>query len=601
MLVMLTASIGGAGGAGARSAAVQLNGLFVASAQRGTLGPDYAPAALRGRYVTVDFSRLANLAGPGAERLTLNLFSGTDLTAVRYETYAAPYGFEVWLGRVEGQPLSQVTLVVGRNIVTGNVTVGAASYQIRYAGAGLHSIYQVDPSIAPPTSQPIEVPSMGPPAPPASTTGIDAVPVDIDVMVVWTSAARNAVGGRDPMLSRITLAVAETNTAYTNSQVNQDIDLVYAEEVVYTESGSSSTDLGRLRSTSDGFMDEVHAWRNQYGADLVSLIFNNSSVCGQAYLMGTPSPGFASSAFSVVYWSCATGYYSFAHELGHNMGSHHDRANAGGTPSYPYSYGFQAAACSPPYRTIMAYACPSGCTRLQYFSNPDVMVNGCPSGVPISEQNSAHNALSLSNTAPIVGAWRGAPGCQPGPDYLVTSSGSASIVPGTDLVPGSICDNCVVNIPLPFSYELYGVAYSSVNASVEGNLQFAGSSNAATNTCLPAATLSHAILSYWDDLTTNIKDLMGIYTSVTGTAPNRVFNIEWRAGYVGADNRLNFQVRLFEGQPKFEIIYGPQNPRGHSATVGVQEWTGTRYTQYSCNTQTIQPGTKLTFDRRSCR
>ena len=35
--------------------------------------------------------------------------------------------------------------------------------------------------------------------------------------------------------------------------------------------------------------------------------------------MSSLSAGFASSAFSVVEHSCATGYYSFAHELGHNL------------------------------------------------------------------------------------------------------------------------------------------------------------------------------------------------------------------------------------------------------------------------------------------
>jgi hypothetical protein len=83
-------------------------------------------------------------------------------------------------------------------------------------------------------------------------------------------------------------------------------------------------------------------------------------------------------------------------------------------------------------------------------------------------------------------------------------------------------------------------------------------------------------------------------------APNRVYNIEWRAGYVANDARTRFQLRLYEGEPKFEIIYG-QTRGGFSATIGVQKGTGERFTQYSCNTSgTVTVGMKLTFDQRVC-
>jgi hypothetical protein len=190
--------------------------------------------------------------------------------------------------------------------------------------------------------------------------------------------------------------------------------------------------------------------------------------------------------------------------------------------------------------------------------------------------------------------------CQPGPDYLVASSTGASIVPGTSLVPGSICNSCTVNVALPFSYDFYGTTYSQVVASNKGSLQFTGNTSSGANACLPTASIADAILPYWDDLNTNINDSMGIYTSVSGTAPNRVFNIEWRAGFIANDAQANFEVRLYEGQPKFEVIYG-QTRNGFSATIGVQKGTGERYTQYACDTSnSVQPGRILTFDRRIC-
>ncbi len=192
------------------------------------------------------------------------------------------------------------------------------------------------------------------------------------------------------------------------------------------------------------------------------------------------------------------------------------------------------------------------------------------------------------------------PICTTNANYQTASTTGAAIVPATTYVPGSTCNSCTVNITLPFSYSLYDTAYTSVIASNEGNLQFTTNTAIGANTCLPAAVLGDSIVAYWDDLNTNINDTMGIFTSVNGVAPNRIFNIRWAGGYVANDVRVDFEVRLYEGQPKYEVIYG-QTRGGFSATIGVQKADGTRFTQYSCNTNgTVQSGLMLTFDRRVC-
>ena len=108
----------------------------------------------------------------------------------------------------------------------------------------------------------------------------------------------------------------------------------------YTESGNFSTDLNRLTNSSDGFMDNVHALRNTYGADLVSLIIEGTSLCGLGWLMTTESNSFQALAFSVVARICATGNFSFGHELGHNMGLQHDRMNTSSDGVFPFSHGY---------------------------------------------------------------------------------------------------------------------------------------------------------------------------------------------------------------------------------------------------------------------
>ena len=201
------------------------------------------------------------------------------------------------------------------------------------------------------------------------------------------------------MEALINLAVEETNTAFANSQISPRLRLVHMAEVNYTETGNMGTDLSRLRGKTDGYMDEVHAWRDAYAADQVSLIESTGNYCGIAYLMTSVGSYFQSSAFAVVHRSCATGYYTFGHEWGHNAGSHHDRANAGSSPAYAYSYGDQAPDSA--YRTVMAYNAGCGCPKSQHFSNPDILYGGQPTGIDhdIDPANSADNARSINNVA----------------------------------------------------------------------------------------------------------------------------------------------------------------------------------------------------------
>jgi hypothetical protein len=184
--------------------------------------------------------------------------------------------------------------------------------------------------------------------------------------------------------------------------------------------------------------------------------------------------------------------------------------------------------------------------------------------------------------------------CLVGSAYTITSGTGAVIVPGTTFVVGSNVDDGVVNIPLPFTVVLYDQSFNSVGASSNGNLQFLTADINWTNICLPNAPFSTSILPHWDDmLLTGATD--GIYTSVSGVAPNRIFNIEWRGGYFSGGGTANFEVRLHENTPNFETIYGVVTQTGTSATIGVQRDPGTLFTQFECNTGGLTTGQQLTF------
>jgi len=172
-------------------------------------------------------------------------------------------------------------------------------------------------------------------------------------------------------------------------------------------------------------------------------------------------------------------------------------------------------------------------------------------------------------------------GCPPSDHYTISSI-TASIVPGT-VDTGNHCDDCTTTIALPFPYTLYDQTYTSLNVDSNGTEQFGSNSSTFTNTCLPFTTHPYIILPYWDDLY-NVNSGFGIFTSISGTAPNRIFNIEHRSQYFPGSGSANFEVRLYEGQTRFDVIYGTVTNGNTSATAGVQKSDSpATFDQYFCN------------------
>lgn len=211
----------------------------------------------------------------------------------------------------------------------------------------------------------------------------------IRVLVLYTQNAKDSVSN---IKNTILTAVEYTNQSFINSQINYQIELVYAGQTNYTESGDIYIDLPRFRNTGDGYMDEVHTLRNKYSAD-VCVLLNHiyQGYCGLGYLGVT-----ATDAFCVVNSACDVSNYSFAHEIGHLLGCRHDPYVDSNTTPFAYGHGYVHP--SNTWRTIMAYvdACGS-CPRLRYWSNPNVLKNGEPMGT-VATHNNARVWNERSNT-----------------------------------------------------------------------------------------------------------------------------------------------------------------------------------------------------------
>ncbi|HEV8617482.1 MAG TPA: pre-peptidase C-terminal domain-containing protein [Methylomirabilota bacterium] len=365
-----------------------------------SVAPSAAPDvfARNTRYVQLDLSALAQT------RTTLNMFPGKGtgtLVAVWDRVEQISADTYAWIGHADGVDLSDVTLVVNttEGIMAGSVTVPGALYRIRYAGQGAHAVEEVDADAFPDdVVVPVKTPFSDTVA--AAEALADGAGT-IDVLVVYSPAARIAAGGTTAMNTLIALAITETNQGYANSGVTHRLRLVHKAEVVYTESGNFSTDLSWVTGNAT-----VAALRNTYGADLVSFVIEGNQFCGIAWLMTTVSTAFAGNGFSVTARTCATGYYSFAHEIGHNMGARHDWfVDAMDNSPYSYNHGFVAT--NKTWRTIMAYGndC-SNCTRINRWSNPSLMYNSVPTGVPEGQFHAADNHRTLNNTAATVANFR---------------------------------------------------------------------------------------------------------------------------------------------------------------------------------------------------
>ena len=312
----------------------------------------------------------------------------------------------IWHGRMAELP-GTATLVVHDGNITGTIQNGPDLYHIEPVGGGVHAIIQIDTSKFPPEEPPTfkekesfrplnldeRLQQLGLPA-----QDLHDSPVSISVIVGYTQSANNSVGDID---ATIQLAVAEANQAYVNSKINIQLNLVGTFLFSYSEAGKTfDTILAAFASSSD-----VNTRRNRASADLAALIINQSDYCGLADAILAN----LCDAFAIIHYSCATGYYSFAHELGHLMGARHDQCHDPTTTPFAYGHGYEHNSNSTPFRTVMAYACtppPPTCTgncepRVQYFSNPNVNYSGVPTGTAATNDN----ARVLNGTAGTIAAF----------------------------------------------------------------------------------------------------------------------------------------------------------------------------------------------------
>jgi hypothetical protein len=243
----------------------------------------------------------------------------------------------------------------------------------------------------------------------------------IDVMIVFDTTAKSWADSNGGMNLFAVDAVARMNQATANSNVDLTFRLVYAAEVSYTSKGNLGTDLTRLQAGNVTYnMDDVHSWRNTFGADVVVMLVDTGSASGtvgMGYRL-TSHAGQPDYAYSVCAIQSVDESHTMTHEVGHNLGCHHSinqRSDPGPNPyeddppyldDVPYSAGWYFTGTNNiRYNTIMAYSDdgyhPYTHTEAPLFSTPLESYQGTVAG----DAADGDNSRNIRETMDIVAAY----------------------------------------------------------------------------------------------------------------------------------------------------------------------------------------------------
>lgn len=232
--------------------------------------------------------------------------------------------------------------------------------------------------------------------------------VSFSVMIWYTPEFRATFISDEEMMVFIDLIFTETNQGYINSEipltaVKHDVKL-----------HPTLNDLNDSSVMLDAFSSSMPLSDLLSCADSTALLIEEFNSCGIAYL----DRAFSCGAISVTKKSCATGYYSFGHEIGHNFGAQHNPEQYSSTDGDGYGHLIQPTSSSvnSGYRTILAYRADGHAFRVNHYSNPDVQFNNNPTGI-----------VSVSNNA-----------------RLITDNRFAMASCGTE-EPNGECNDCSVN------------------------------------------------------------------------------------------------------------------------------------------------------------
>jgi hypothetical protein len=171
---------------------------------------------------------------------------------------------------------------------------------------------------------------------------------------------------------------------------------------------------------------------------------------------------------------------------------------------------------------------------------------------------------------------------------------------GTDL--GLDGDDTHSLLPIGFDFPFYGNTYTDTYASSNGLLSFGSGTWDYLNDPIPhPAPPNNLLAPFWDDQSVYYPDDEHVYYQTFGSAPNRYLVVQWRC----RDLSTRPPVRPYEYEAilhedgatifQYKDMGGWYEGNGCSATVGIENATGSEGVQYSYNTAVITDGLAIRF------
>jgi len=148
---------------------------------------------------------------------------------------------------------------------------------------------------------------------------------------------------------------------------------------------------------------------------------------------------------------------------------------------------------------------------------------------------------------------------------------------GTIIAQG---DDTYQYVSLPFAFNFYGSTYTGLYVSSNGFVSFGSGYSSYSNNCIPStSTPNNAIYAFWDDLVPTGGGNGNIYVKQIDSG---TFVIEWhRVRKYGTSDYQTFEIVL-RSDHSITLQYQFVSNTG-SATVGVENATGTLAKQHICN------------------